>query len=219
MCDVQCIVFGSLNLTRIDVEGKRIIDIGSYDFNGSLRPIVEFLNPLEYVGIDIQEGPGVDMVCSAEDVLKYFGPESFDIVISTEMIEHVKDWKTVLSNFKNICKVGGIIIITTRSYGYPYHPHPDFWRFQKEDMENIFSDCEIVAMETDKEFPGVLIKVIKPFNFVENDLTDYKLYNIITDKRVAEINENDFKKWHFIKISSKEKLKSLLFKIAHSLKI
>lgn len=220
LCHVQCIVFGAINLKKEDVEGKRIIEIGSYDVNGSLRSVIESLNPFEYVGVDLKEGPGVDVVCSAEDVLKCFEKESFDVVISTEMIEHVKDWRKVISNIKNICKFGGIIFISTRSLGFPYHPSPtDFWRFQSKDMKNIFSDCEILTLEEDTEFPGIFIKLRKPINFVENDLTDYKLYSIITDKKMVEITEADFKNWHYIKINLKEKIKLCLIKMARAINI
>lgn len=220
MCHPSCIVFGAINLTKKDIKGNKILEIGSYDVNGSIRSIIESLNPLEYTGIDILEGPGVDLVCSAEKLLNCFPVESFDVVISTEMIEHVKDWKKAISNIKNICTKGGIILLTTRSYGFPYHPSPtDFWRFEIEDMENIFSDCEILVLEKDKEFPGVFIKLRKPEDFKEKDLSDYKLYSIITHKKMVKITEDDFKNWHFFKIDLKEKLKLFAVKLIRFLRI
>lgn len=220
MCHPSCIVFGAINLTKKDIKGNKILEIGSYDVNGSIRSIIESLNPLEYTGIDILEGPGVDLVCSAEKLLNCFPVESFDVVISTEMIEHVKDYKKAISNIKNICTKGGIILLTTRSYGFPYHPSPtDFWRFEIEDMENIFSDCEILVLEKDKEFPGVFIKLRKPEDFKEKDLSDYKLYSIITHKKMVKITEDDFKNWHFFKIDLKEKLKLFAVKLIRFLRI
>lgn len=220
MCHPSCIVFGAINLTKKDIKGNKILEIGSYDVNGSIRSIIESLNPLEYTGIDILEGPGVDLVCSAEKLLNCFPVESFDVVISTEMIEHVKDYKKAISNIKNICTKGGIILLTTRSYGFPYHPSPtDFWRFEIEDMENIFSDCEILVLEKDKEFPGVFIKLRKPEDFKEKDLSDYKLYSIITHKKMVKITEDDFKGWHFFKIDLKEKLKLFAVKLIRFLRI
>lgn len=220
MCHPSCIVFGAINLTKKDIKGNKILEIGSYDVNGSIRSIIESLNPLEYTGIDILEGPGVDLVCSAENLLNCFPVESFDVVISTEMIEHVKDYKKAISNIKNICTKGGIILLTTRSYGFPYHPSPtDFWRFEIGDMENIFSDCEILVLEKDKEFPGVFIKLRKPEDFKEKDLSDYKLYSIITHKEMVKITEDDFKNWHFFKIDLKEKLKLFAVKLIRFLRI
>lgn len=198
MCNSNCIIFAIKHLTKEEVNGKKVIEIGSYDVNGSLRSIIESWNPAEYVGVDIEKGPGVDIVCSAEDVVAHFGKESFDVVISTELLEHVINWRNVISNIKNICKLRGIMLVTTRSYGYCYHPFPyDVWRYELSDMEYIFSDCIIERLEKDSSQPGVLVKAKKGQDFVEKNLSNHKLYSIITNKRVKEIDENsveDFQK-------------------------
>lgn len=190
MCNLSCLRFGNDNLTRAEITGKRVIEIGSYDVNGSLRSYVRSLRPAQYVGVDIEKGYGVDVVCTAEGVRERFRPESFDVVLSTELMEHVRDWKKVISNMKQICKPEGIILITTRSHGYPYHGWPyDFWRFEQADLKAIFSDFEIRNLEKDGEEPGVFIKARKPSLFVERDLTDLELYSIVSNGRVREIDE------------------------------
>ena len=195
MCNAYCISFGAINLKPEEVKGKRVIEVGSYDVNGSLRPLVESYYPAEYIGVDIVEGPGVDIICKAEDILERFGKESFDIVIATELLEHILDWRESIHNIKNICKPGGIILITTASYGCPYHGHPyDFWRYELEDMKQIFSDCLLEKLEKHPA-KGVFIKMKKAHNFVEKDLSDYKLYSILLNKRVKEIAEKDIKKY------------------------
>ncbi|MBU2540564.1 MAG: class I SAM-dependent methyltransferase [Candidatus Omnitrophica bacterium] len=192
MCDTAGIIFGVKNFSKEEIEGKRIIEVGSFDENGSLRPFIESLNPREYIGIDIKEGPGVDMICSVEEMVEKFGRESFDIIISTELLEHVRDYKRGIANIKNICKLGGTVFITTRSYGFLYHGFPsDYWRFEASDLEYIFSDCLIEKIEKDKYSPGVFIKVRKPKDFKENDLASLELYSIILDKRTKEIKPKD----------------------------
>jgi SAM-dependent methyltransferase len=218
MCNSACIEFGVRNLAIEEVKGKKIIEVGSYDVNGSLRPIIEaWGTPDEYVGVDIIDGPGVDLICPAEEIIEKFGKESFDIVISTEMLEHVRDWRKVISNIKNICKPNGLILITTRSYGFGYHDFPyDFWRFESVDMTSIFSDCNILNLQNDKSDPGVFIKVQKPAKFVEKNLTSIKLYSVIVDKRVNEITERDlqtFRVYHSLRKIPGEKLKKMMFKI------
>jgi 2-polyprenyl-3-methyl-5-hydroxy-6-metoxy-1,4-benzoquinol methylase len=195
MCNAYCILFGAINLKPEEVKGKKVIEVGSYDVNGSLRPLVKPYHPAEYIGVDIVEGPGVDIICKAENILERFGKESFDIVIATELLEHIRDWRDGIRNIKNICKEGGIILITTRSYGHPYHGHPhDFWRYELEDMKHIFSDCLIEKLEKDPA-KGVFIKAKKIHDFVEKDLADYKLYSILLNKRAKEITEKDIKKY------------------------
>jgi len=101
-------------------------------------------------------------------------------------------------------QAGGIILITTRSVGFPYHGYPyDFWRFEISDMKNIFSDCEILALGRDPSEPGVFIKVRKPEDFNELDLSDYALYSIILNKKVKNIEEKDFEKTYFKYITFK----------------
>ena len=180
MCHGSCLAFGVINLKSEDITGKSVIEVGSYNINGSLREPMVRLNPSKYVGVDITEGPCVDQVCKAEDVLSTFGAESFDTVISTEMMEHVENWKNVVHNLKGVCKKGGVILITTRSVGFPKHECPsDFWRYSLEDMKAIFSDCEILKLENDRpRLPGVFIKVRKPLDFKENDLSGYSVYGM-----------------------------------------
>jgi 2-polyprenyl-3-methyl-5-hydroxy-6-metoxy-1,4-benzoquinol methylase len=78
-------------------------------------------------------------VVNAENLVKEFGKNSFDVVISTEMLEHVVEWKPVIANMKQVVKPGGVIVITTRSQGFPFHEYPvDAWRFEVSDMKRSF---------------------------------------------------------------------------------
>jgi len=189
---MSCLEFGKRTLNQKEIEGKKIIEVGSLNVNGSLRDTIIKYNPANYIGIDIIQGPGVDVICKAENMVKKFGKNSFDVVVSTELLEHVKDWRKVIHNIKNICKPDGIISITTRSYGYLFHEYPnDFWRYELEDMERIFSDCNIIILEKDnsniiskRNRPGVFLKVKKPTNFIERNLSGILLYNINSKKRV-----------------------------------
>lgn len=220
MCHSSCVIFAVTNLKENDVKGKKILEIGSYDVNGSVRKYFESFGPKCYYGVDITEGPCVDEICDAENVLDRFGPKSFDIVILTEVLEHVTNWQKVISSIKGICKDEGIILITTRSLGFPYHPTPlDVWRFSIENMRYIFSDFDIISLEIDNEYPGVFMKAKKPKDFLEKNLNGYKLHNMITGTEKANIEDNDFKKFHFIKIHTREELRKLFFNVIKSLKI
>jgi SAM-dependent methyltransferase len=183
---ISCLIFVATRLSKDDVAGKRVLEVGSYDVNGSARKCIEFWQPAEYIGVDVEKGPGVDLVCDAEKLVDVFPEESFDVVFSTELLEHVLHPKIVISNMKRLCKRNGIILITTRSYGFFFHPFPyDFWRFELTDMGSIFSDCEIIDLEQDFSEPGVFVKVKKPRDFVERDLSGLALYNIALNERLT----------------------------------
>jgi len=218
MCNISCITFGAKSLTKEEVKGKRIIEVGSRNISGSLRPIIEALEPRQYVGIDIEEGPGVDIVCDADKMLQEFGRESFDVVISTELLEHIREWRKVISNIKNVCKPNGIILITTRSRGFGYHGYPhDYWRYEVDDMENIFSDCEILALERDSQEPGVFIKARRPDTFIERDLADYQLYSIVVNRRAKDITGRDFRNLFFVRQVIKGKAKKFILRVGKSM--
>lgn len=185
MCSGHVIAFGMRSLHNENVKGKRIIELGSQDVNGSLRDYIVSLNPREYIGIDNALGKGVDIVCDVMDAIDKFGIRSFDIVICTEMLEHVFDWRKVISIIKGLCIEGGIMVVTTRSKGFHYHPYPyDFWRYEIGDMKEIFSDCLDVIVENDPEGGGVFVKAKIPTKipigtlFVEKDLTKHELYRM-----------------------------------------
>ena len=176
------------NVSLEEFENKRVIEVGSKYVNGSVRPFIEkFLRPAEYIGVDIEEGKFVDVICNAENLVDYFGKESFDVLISTELLEHVRDWVKVINNFKLILKHGGFLYITTRSKGFPYHGYPyDFWRFEIYDMKQIFRDFEIIKLVPDHQDPGVFLKARKPKDYQEPiNLDDYLLYSIIFNKKVT----------------------------------
>jgi SAM-dependent methyltransferase len=95
--------------------GTKVIDFGSLDINGNNR--IHFRD-YTYTGVDIGEGKNVDVVSRAED---YKADKDFDVVISTEMLEHDEQYVDSLKNMYAVCKEGGIIILTAATTGRPEH--------------------------------------------------------------------------------------------------
>lgn len=145
-------------LTSADIAGRSALEVGSYDVNGSVRPTVLALEPASYTGVDQSAGPGVDQVVSAMDLVETFGAGSFDVVISTEMLEHVEDWRPVVAEMVNVLAPGGLLVLTTRSPGFPYHPYPvDTWRYTLDGMQQILAAAGLDPRElvSDPQAPGV----------------------------------------------------------------
>jgi SAM-dependent methyltransferase len=190
VCNPACLAYGEAQLTEGDIRGKRVIEVGARNVNGSLRKYVEQFGPSAYVGVDIEAGRGVDEVCNAEDLVARFGRESFDLVISTEVLEHVRNWRVVMANLKQLLTPNGVLLITTRSYGFGYHAFPyDFWRYEISDMEAIFSDLEVEDVRSDPGKPGVFMTARRPEQFTEKDLSSYELYSIIKDVRCLDVTD------------------------------
>jgi len=193
MCNPACIDFGARVVSVDDVRGKRVIEVGSMNVNGSLRATIEALGPAKYIGVDLGEGPGVDEVCPAEALVARFGEASFDLVVCTEMLEHVREWRVAVTNLKGLVAPGGVLLVTTRSKGFPYHEYPfDYWRFEPDDMRAIFADFAIEVLERDTYMPGVFMKARrKAADAPEPHLGDYKLYAIVAARRCKHITPLD----------------------------
>jgi SAM-dependent methyltransferase len=196
MCTQNCLRFVNSALERDDIAGKRVLEVGSYDINGSIRPQLESFGPSEYVGVDIEAGPCVDVVCAAEGLEQRFGRASFDVVLTTEMLEHVRDWRTVVSNLKSVLRPGGLLVITTRSPGFPLHGYPyDFWRYEPDDMRAIFADFASVEIEPDSEAePGVFVRARKHAGAPPDpvDLDMFALHSVLYRRRSHDVSAARF---------------------------
>jgi SAM-dependent methyltransferase len=94
----------------------RVLDIGSLDINGNTRHF--FQQPYYYIGLDLAEGPNVDVVCPAH---LYDCGFKFDVVISGECFEHDMYYARSLNNMVNLLKSGGLMVFTCASDGRPEH--------------------------------------------------------------------------------------------------
>ena len=143
--------------------GTNVLDIGSLDINGNNRYLFE---QCDYTGIDIGDGPNVDVVCSGH---LFKSDDLFDVVISTECFEHDEYWEQTLKNvINNLLKDGGLFLFSCAAPGRPEHGTKktspknspfttDYYRNLSEedirsvlDCDNIFSNYKF---KTRKEFP------------------------------------------------------------------
>ena len=150
-------VFACAAPPRTAVSGRHVLEVGSYNVNGSVRPAVVAHGPASYVGVDASPQPRfVDVVLPAEQLVRHFGENAFDVLISTEMLEHAEDWRTVIDAMKSVLCPGGLLVLTCRGPGFERHEFPgDFWRFTLEDFSRIFADFEVETLMEDST-PGVL---------------------------------------------------------------
>lgn len=159
--------FASTALAAGDVAGRRVVEAGAYNYNGSVRDIYEMMGPVSYLASDAQPGPGVDLVCPAEKLPAVLGAGTADVVITTEMLEHAEDWRGAMRGLAELLAPGGMLVLTTRGPGFPFHPHPgDFWRFTVPVMMAILDALGLEVMrcepDTDPASPGVFAVARKP---------------------------------------------------------
>jgi SAM-dependent methyltransferase len=109
---------------EVNIENKKILDVGSYDVNGTMKPIFQ---KGKYVGLDMEEGPNVDIVGVSHKIP--FEKDEFDIVISSSCFEHDDMFWISFQEMCRVLKPGGYMYVQAPSNG-PYHGWPgDNWRF------------------------------------------------------------------------------------------
>jgi SAM-dependent methyltransferase len=141
--------------------GKKVLDCGSLDINGNLKDL--FIGG-EYCGVDIHEGPNVDIVSKVHDLP--FDNE-LDVIVSAEMLEHDEHWKESLQHMYKMLKPGGLLIISAAGKGRPEHgtkglnwgTSPDYYGnitekhfFEALDLPKQFKDRFMEYNEADKDF-------------------------------------------------------------------
>ena len=131
----------------------------------------------------------MDEEVDAAGLVDRFGAGSFDVVLSTEMLEHVRDWPTVIGNLKRVLRPGGILLVTTRSIGFPYHGYPfDYWRYEPDDIRAIFADLDVLEVEADTDAPGVFM-LARQHDGPHEPNQGPALYSMILGRRVVRVTE------------------------------
>ena len=78
----------------------------------------------DYLGIDVGEGKGVDLVCEGQKYMIDRKPDQlrkYDVVLSTECFEHNPFWLQTFLNMIRLTKSKGLTFFTCATDGRPEH--------------------------------------------------------------------------------------------------
>jgi hypothetical protein len=109
-----------------DLQDASILEIGSQSVNGSLRKVA--FPTTHYVGVDIEDGEGVDIVVVPGEPLPV-EDRSFDLVMATSVFEHDPMFWVTFLEMCRAAKDGGYIYINAPSNGVVHRYPQDNWRF------------------------------------------------------------------------------------------
>jgi SAM-dependent methyltransferase len=120
-------------VSGINEQQVRVLDVGSYDVGGSYRHLFD-KSKFHYVGLDIEEGPNVDVVLKNPYDWTAIESDSFDIVISGQALEHIEFfWKTMEEMTRVLKKDGLLCLIAPNGFGEHRYP-VDCYRFFTDGM-------------------------------------------------------------------------------------
>lgn len=116
----------------------RVLDVGC-----GVKPYLPFVasHAGTYIGIDAEPGPHVDAVGPAEQLP--VPDEAFELVLCTQVLEHVEDPARALSEIHRVLVPGGAALLSTHGVSL-YHPDPpdsgrDYWRWTHSGLEKALS--------------------------------------------------------------------------------
>jgi methyltransferase family protein len=97
----------------------RVLELGSRDINGTPRAL---LPSTPYVGVDLVDGPGVDVVA---DAATYEPQAKADLVLCCEVLEHSEYAADIVRNAVACVAPGGHLLITCATTGRAPHSAVD----------------------------------------------------------------------------------------------
>jgi SAM-dependent methyltransferase len=122
------------------------LEIGSKNYGSTqdLRSI--FGQKGKYVGVDMEEGPGVDLLL---DLTGDFGEIDsklhnmrFGTIFCLSVLEHCSNPFRAADNLTRLLKPGGKICLSA-PFSWEFHGYPsDYWRFTHEGIRQLFPELE-----------------------------------------------------------------------------
>jgi 2-polyprenyl-3-methyl-5-hydroxy-6-metoxy-1,4-benzoquinol methylase len=122
-------------ISSLDAGG--VLDVGSADKGQG-----EFYRNLfvgkDYLGVDIEEGPGVDLICNMDGDCKELGGKHFSVVLCTSVLEHSKRPWLMAANIERHLLPFGLLYVCVpyvwKTHGYPQ----DYWRMNPDAVKILF---------------------------------------------------------------------------------
>jgi SAM-dependent methyltransferase len=110
--------FADLIARHLPASGGRVVDFGC-----GTRPYEPlFAGRAEYVGVDVGPNPRADVRVEPGRPVP-LPDATADLVLSTQVLEHVVDVEGYLAECRRLLKPGGVLLLSTHGF-WLYHPYP-----------------------------------------------------------------------------------------------
>ncbi len=121
--------------------GLRVLEIGPNGFPSSYQSIVADRS-ITWDTLNINGDARLTYQASSEYVFP-IQDNAYDLVLSGQVIEHVRKTWVWIKEVARVCKVGGTVI-TINPVSWPYHEAPiDCWRAFPEGMKALYEDASL----------------------------------------------------------------------------
>jgi SAM-dependent methyltransferase len=111
------------------------------------------------IGIDIERAPGVHVVMDAHSLA--FRDRSFDVVLATEILEHLPEPQRAVDEMRRVLRPGGSVVLTTR-FLFPLHDAPgDYYRYTRYGLAHLFRQFDQVEIVEETDAMGTLAVLVQ----------------------------------------------------------
>jgi SAM-dependent methyltransferase len=111
------------------------------------------------IALDIRRGPGVQVIGDAQAL--GIADASVDLVLCTEVLEHLPEPQKAIDEFERVLKPGGTLLLTTR-FLFPIHDAPhDYFRYTKYGLKYLVRRFEIRELQEETDAVGTLAVLLQ----------------------------------------------------------
>jgi SAM-dependent methyltransferase len=135
-----------------------VLEVGSKDY-GSTSSFRSTYAASEYVGIDMAEGTGVDLIVDLVEGTGGLPDEKFELAICCSVLEHVRRPWVFAQNLSRLVRPNGQLYMSV-PWVWRYHAYPDdYFRFSWRGIEELFPDFQWESIEYSTNVEGEFIPV------------------------------------------------------------
>ncbi len=171
-----------------EIKGKKnlkILDLGGRDRSKIDRS--KTYGEHDVTVLDIIDSENVDVVGDAHNLSEYFKTNTFDVIVSSSVFEHLHSpWKVVIEMNKVLKRNGLVFISTHQSVGI--HDQPwDYFRFSEYSWQSLFNKkTGFKILESSMTFPNYIIS-----HLFRSELMDAEKSAGFELSQLYAIKEND----------------------------
>ena len=156
MGDVNQLAFVRQNLAKFR---PPFLEVGSKDY-GSTQDLRGLVGQADYVGVDLEDGPGVDRVLDLTGdfarVDEVLDGRRFNTIFCLSVLEHCADPFAMCRNLTALLNHGGVLYVAV-PFSWAFHAYPsDYWRFTPEGVKRLLGDLEFAGGMMSTDSPGDL---------------------------------------------------------------
>jgi SAM-dependent methyltransferase len=138
--------------------GARVLELGTMRWQAD-RPThhAEWLSvDVDHVKVDFLDGPDVDVVADAHNLVDVFGEAVFDAAIAVSVWEHLRLPWVATQQLRQVLRPGAQALVVTHM-AFPEHGYPDdYTRWTRHGLAAMFAWAGFDEVRAEHAFPCVI---------------------------------------------------------------